>query len=61
MWPIEFKFDSDQIRVVFGDGTYVVTSEQKFRDSRWYHFVFAVDTNQFNAFDRIKCMSMESK
>ena len=48
------EFDSDQIRVVFGDGTYVVTSEQKFRDSRWYHFVFAVDTNQFNAFDRIK-------
>jgi SPRY domain len=48
-------FDSDQFRVIFGDGTSLIGTTQVFRDpSAWYHFVVAVDTTQATASNRVK-------
>jgi len=49
------EFDSEQLRLVLGDGTYILTSTQVFRDfSAWHHFVISIDTTQSTAANRIR-------
>jgi len=46
---------SNNMRVNFGNGTYLLVTTQVFRDpSAWYHIVLAVDTTQATAANRVR-------
>ena len=46
---------SNNIRVNFGNGTYLLVTNQVFRDpSAWYHIVLSVDTTQATDANRVK-------
>ena len=45
---------ADQFWIYANDGSAQYTTNRKFRDTAWYHFIVSFDTNEATALDRIK-------